>query len=214
MKKSSRRYSRDLAPDEMRRLVNYDPNSGKLTWRVRDSRTVSSRQTGDPTKRIAAWNAAFAGKPCLTRLNKGYLTGTVQDRLYAAHRVAWAIHHGDWPAHAIDHIDGNRENNRISNLRLADAETNARNRGVGVLNRSGFLGVRWCDAACKWHAQIDDHYGRISLGYYVTKVEAIAARLGAEKVLTYHQNHGKRLSPAARRRTGDFHQQELTHVAA
>ena len=218
MKKLSHRYSQDASPAEMEALIDYDPETGVLRWRARSAVSVSKRQTGDPDRIAASWNALHAGRRCLNREGRGYLTGTVKERLYAAHRVAWAIFYGEWPAHAIDHIDGDRANNRIDNLRLANAETNARNRGVGVTNASGYLGVRWVENAQKWHASISDRYSRISLGYFLTKTEAVAARLGAERVLAYHVNHGKRPSDAMRRIGGGeaaaVHVQENARVAA
>jgi hypothetical protein len=124
----------------------------------------------------------------------GSLAGTIYDHGYAAHRVAWAIHYREWPRIAIDHIDGNPTNNKISNPRLASAETNARNRGLAAHNKSGFLGVNFRENTGRWKAQIGDGCRTIVLGEYATKAEAVAARLGAERVLGYHANHGKRIA--------------------
>jgi hypothetical protein len=116
----------------------------------------------------------------------------------AAHRVVWAIVHGEWPAGQIDHIDGDRSNNRIGNLRVVSTVENARNAGVYSTNRSGVSGVTWRASDKRWMVTISVENSTRYIGCYQEQWVAIVAREAAEAALGYHANHGKR--PAFRER--------------
>ena len=88
----------ELDIQEVRRFVRYDPDTGAIT------------------RIVAAGNQKAGANAC--RMNaSGYLECTVLARIVKAHRLAWALHHGGWPAMTIDHINGVKEDNRIVNLR-------------------------------------------------------------------------------------------------
>ena len=91
----------------------------------------------------------------------------------------------------IDHIDGNRENNVISNLRLVNNRENTMNRRKRNDNTSGITGVSWDKNAGKWQAYINKDGRRQPLGVFEDKFEAICTRKSAENRLGYHENHGK-----------------------
>jgi hypothetical protein len=80
----------------------------------------------------------------------------------------------------IDHIDGNKTNNRKSNLRFANNQQNAMNIKMFSHNTSGFKGVIWCKDRSKWRAQIKLNQKHMHLGYYSNKEDAIEARIEAE----------------------------------
>jgi hypothetical protein len=118
--------------------LTYNPASGELRWRPRPSWRA---------------NARCAGKIAGGLIPDGYVAVTLtylgERRKYKAHRVAFAMVHGRWPANDIDHKNRVRSDNRIANLREATDLQNAQNAGKRVDNVSGHAGVsrngkRWC----------------------------------------------------------------------
>lgn len=182
-----------LPPHELIKLIRYEPETGKLFWRPRDPGDLHDTAPGHGHEwKARNWNAAHAGKEISHRRRDGYITFQIRRRQYRAHRVAWAIYHGEWPNGVIDHINGVPDDNRISNLRSVDDTENARNSKLPKSNTSGRVGVYYANSAGRWHAFIGAGDGkRIHLGTYRTIDEAIAARAAAEKVLGYSDRHGR-----------------------
>lgn len=173
----------------LREAFDYNPETGDIRWGKRPKEHFPT------TKGYNLWCTRFAGKVPGGITKKGYRRIPIGRATFYAHRLIWMIHYGEDPAGQIDHINGDRADNRIGNLRVTDNTGNARNRKVRANNTSGYSGVKWWPDRQKWQAQIG--VGRSSaksLGFYETKDEAIAARRGAEIVLEYHPNHGR---PAA-----------------
>ena len=111
---------------------------------------------------------------------------------YRAHRVAWLLYYGIDPGEfEIDHIDQDKTNNRISNLRLVDHGEQQRNRPKPKNNTSGITGVSWEKDKKRWRAHIGIDGERRKLGTFKDKFEAICCRKSAEKRLGFHENHGK-----------------------
>lgn len=102
----------------------------------------------------------------------GYSQVTVEKRTYYGHRLAWLFHYGEWPTGEIDHIDGDRANNRIANLRVATRSQNLANRPVRKDCKSGHKGVYWSQDRRKWRAVIRVDGKVHHLGGYDTKEEA------------------------------------------
>lgn len=128
--------------DILRSAVSYNPLTGLLVW-----------------KRCAIrpewWNFKFEGKPAFSVLKPtGYLTGKIFGTHLLAHRAAWAISYGEWPAEYLDHINGDRSDNALSNLRSASAAENQWNKGAYRNNSSGFKGVYWHKPSQSWVARI------------------------------------------------------------
>jgi len=116
---------------------------------------------------------------------QGYINFKYKGKKYLAHRIAWFIHTGKWPKNEIDHINGNRSDNRIANLRDVDRRTNVHNqRNPQKGNKSGFLGVFWNKQRNNWVAKICSHKKTKFLGGYATAYEAHLAYLDAKKI--YH----------------------------
>jgi len=160
--------------DELRRRVSYDPETGVF---------IHARNTpgGGPAKK-----GATAG----SRRPDGYIRlGHYPYRKIYAHQAAWALVHGYWPKE-IDHIDGDPSNNRISNLREVDHQTNQRNMKQATTNTSGCTGVVWWPRDENWNAQIQVSGKRINLGYFDSFDDAVAARKAAEIKYDFHENHG------------------------
>lgn len=94
----------------------------------------------------------------------------------------------------MDHINGDRADNRIINLRDVPKAENARNVGIGVRNTSGVMGVTWNKRSRRWSAQIFRSGKMTILGRFETFDEAVAVRAAAEQELGYQQGHGRRPS--------------------
>lgn len=162
----------------LRQVLDYDPQSGVFIWKERDFSAQG-------------WNTSYAGRQALTSDNgSGYRVGSVDCVKVYAHRVAWAIVHGEWPS-IIDHIDGDRSNNRISNLRSVSHAENARNCRLNKNNTSGTNGVSWNKAARKWQVHVTVDRKQSCLGLFDCADAAKAARAQADQESGFHPNHGK-----------------------
>jgi hypothetical protein len=154
--------------DELRNRISYNPDTGHLTWLKPRSNRVKP--------------GATAG-----RINdQGYVTVCVASRFYRGHRLAFALHFGLWPGGLIDHINGDRSDNRISNLRECSNAENLHNTGKKSSNKSGFKGAYFDKASRRWCASIKAFGKKIYLGRFDSKEEAAEAYAKASKV-----HHGK-----------------------
>ena len=117
------------------------------------------------------------GKPCGQRANNGngYVRVRVGKRLLLVHRVIYALAHGVMPME-VDHISGNRADNRIENLRDVSHLENLHNSKKRNTNTSGFAGVHWDARDQKWRAQICVDGRQIHLGYFNDYDDAVQAR--------------------------------------
>ena len=151
-----------LTAERARQLLVYEPDTGLLRWREKRGKVMAGDLAGCP--------------------KDGYLVVRVDDRLYRVHRIAWLMVHGEWPAAEVDHIDGNRSNNRIGNLReCKDGVVNQHNESrLRRNNRSGYSGVSWSKAMGKWEAALKVDYKRIVVGYFSDPAVAHVARSKAK----------------------------------
>jgi hypothetical protein len=179
---------KNISIKTLRTLISYDPETGEFTWIKRHHRYFLNTQ--NPKLRAAIWNANYAGKPALAVDSHGYLSGSILNQGYMAHRVAWALHYGRWPRLEIDHINHVRSDNRISNLREVPPSVNSKNFPLNKLNTSGHSGVAWDKRHRRWKARIGFNMRRVNLGSFENKADAIAARKKAEVLYGYHPNHG------------------------
>lgn len=176
--------------DAIRQLVSYDAETGLFVWRERD---VSMFRQGDrQANACAVWNARFAGRPAFNCANSnGYLSGRINGVIFGAHRVAYALHHGKWPPHDIDHINGDKTDNRASNIRAVTEAENMRNRAISKNNASGFMGVSWDGRRRKWAAYVTADGRKRTIGRFNELSDAVDARKSAERLAGYHENHGR-----------------------
>lgn len=182
-------FEEKVSPQELRELLSYDADAGSFMWLKRPRKYFTSERL------FLSWNSQYEGKAAFVGVNgKGYSSASIFKMKVQAHRVAWALVNGVWPKGEIDHINGNRTDNKISNLRDVTSSENSRNRSVPVVNKSGTIGV--CRGRSKWRAYIHEGGRRINLGQFANLSDAIAARAIAEKRAGYHPNHG-RVSPYA-----------------
>lgn len=146
-----------LTQERLKEVLSYDPVTGVFTW-VKD--------TG---------KKRYAGKIAGGSDQKRYWTIAIDGRRYVAHRLAWLYVYGEWPPMWIDHINCNGFDNRLANLRLADATQNQGNKSKNKNNTSGFKGVHYHRQSRKWRASIFVNYKPRSLGLFLTREEASAA---------------------------------------
>lgn len=147
----------DLTAQTLRTLFHYNPDTGIFT------------------RLLKTWPGSHVGER-VGSLTSGYVQFKVGARVRKAHRLAWLYMTGDWPLGQIDHIDGDRTNNRWSNLRDATPSANQHNRRLQINNSSGYLGVSPSQSPNKpWRAQISVHRKRINLGEFMTAEEASRA---------------------------------------
>lgn len=102
----------------------------------------------------------------------GYIRLMIEGRSYSAHRVAWLCATGSWPGGEVDHINGNRSDNRISNLREASSSQNGANCKRRKDNVSGFKGVGFHKPMGRWRARIKVGRKEKHLGYFDSASEA------------------------------------------
>lgn len=150
---------------------------------------VYLRDSGDFIRRIPTGRNGChrAGERAGTIQNHGYVVITADNQRYMAHRLAWFYVHGVWPAGDLDHINQDKSDNRISNLRVATRKQNMQNVSRHKRNTSGYKGVAWHSQRNKWRAYIVDEYRQIYLGLFDTKEAAAAARLKAERQYHTHR---------------------------
>ena len=155
---------------ELMRLVDYDPETGVFTWKVKTCRKV------------------LVGKKVGSLNRLGYVQIKINKVFYYGHRLAWFCFYGQWPEQEIDHINGNPSDNRIINLRLANRSQNNQNRGARVDCASGIRGVMRRKDTGRWKAEIRVNKKSISLGCFDSIESAAAARRIAEqKYFTHHR---------------------------
>lgn len=175
-------------PFLLRSLLHYNPESGVLTWKPRDKKIVYAIGGCVEPHRIKRWNLMFAGNRAGSLVPTGYIVLRIAGVSYFAHRIIYAMYYDDIMCDAslqIDHIDGNRANNCISNLRLVSMTENNRNKAVSVRNKSGVAGVFWYAKRKKWRAVLGWGETAKFLGYFSNFDDAVDARLEAEAMAGY-----------------------------
>ena len=162
---------RDLTVDLLNHLFKYDKETGELRWDV---------------KKQGVAHGAIAG----TTDSQGYRIIKVNLKSYKAHRLVYLMHKGYLPK-TLDHINNNRSDNRIENLRAVSAGQNQHNRKLNTNNKSGYKGVSWATRERKWNARINLEGKLVFLGYYNTPEEADkVVRAAREELHGSFANHG------------------------
>lgn len=155
-------------------ILRYDAATGKLFWLEwkngrRSDLRAGAQKTGKRVK---------------------YLKIGIDRDQYYTHRVIWKLMTGEEPQE-IDHINGNRLDNSWENLRAVTASENRRNSSRPSNNKSGHIGVYYCNRYETWRAMISVNGKQKHVGQSKDKNVAIALREKAERRFGYHENHGR-----------------------
>lgn len=129
--------------------------------------------TGVITRKKSRYANKVGTNPCRDRL--GYLIVGIKQNNFFAHRIAWVIHYGKWPEKLIDHINGDKKDNRISNLREATYAQNIYNNHSPVKSATGYRGVAKNRSGSKYVARIKINRKLVVLGSFDTPEEAYEA---------------------------------------
>ena len=150
--------------EELKEFLHYNPDTGVFTWIKK------------PHARIKV------GQVAGSKISNGYLQMQLKGINYYAHRLAYYMYHGVDPLEkCIDHIDGDKANNKINNLRLASNAQNCMNRvNLSINNTSGVRGVCWDKFYKKWRGVIMINGEQKHLGYFINIEDAIKVRKEAE----------------------------------
>lgn len=156
-----------LTQERLKELLDYDPETGVFTWR--------GNKTGAQGRRTAG------------SASGNYYRITVDGKSYRAHWLAWLWMKGEFPKPFMDHVDGNKQNNKWSNLRLATKSQNMANRGAQKNTTSGLKGVWPYHAGASygkpWQAGIAHEGKKYHLGHFETAQEAHEAYKAAAQKL-------------------------------
>lgn len=154
---------------DLRKLFTYDKETGNLIWLVSRGRMVKA---GDIAGTVSV---------------RGYRIVTVNQKKLPAHRIAWMLENGPIPEGlCIDHIDGDKLNNRLSNLRVTTLSGNQRNRKMRHDNKTGYQGVHPTKSG--YSVSIAHKY----IGHFMSLEAAVSARRAAEQEHNFHPNHGRK----------------------
>jgi len=150
-----------LTQEYLKSILDYDFDTGIFTWKVNKANRT---KVGD----IAGWSY------------NGYREIEINNKAYKAHRLAWLYVYGEMPKNLVDHIDGNRSNNKIANLREATYQENSENYKTPKTNKSGVKNVSWYKNLNKWVVSISIRKTKKTVGYYddleLAELVAVEAR--------------------------------------
>jgi len=161
----------------LRERIEYNPDTGKLYWKA--------HATMEPK-----WSGRYVGKEAFkNEQSAGYLQGMLDYRKYLAHRIAWAIYYGEWPDE-VDHINHDKHDNRIANLRSVTRDENGRNTPRHRDSTSDVTGVTYNRRDKKWQVHITYKGALKNIRQFKTFEEAVRRRRAANFLYGFHENHG------------------------
>jgi hypothetical protein len=160
-----------ITQKRVKEALQYSPETGVFKWKIQTSVRIS------------------VGDDAGTKTRTGYIHIKLDGYIYAAHRLIWMYMYGFFPKN-IDHIDHDRSNNRLPNLRDVTHIENMSNQKIRSTNTSGIMGVRWDENRNKWHTRIRAQGKNFHLGRFQDFFLACCARKSAELKYGFHPNHG------------------------
>lgn len=155
---------RKVTQEQLRELFTLDPDEGVLRYRVKHLRYKAGLVAGSVG-------------------HKGWRSIMVNQRRYQAHHLVWMYVHGRWPTHELDHVNGIRDDNRLSNLREADAFQQVMNSARPPTNKSGARNVYFIRKSGKFRVSVRYRGKHVHIGHFSTLQEASVAATDARNRL-------------------------------
>ena len=153
-----------LTQTRLKEILHYNPETGMFVRRIKQSGVKQGKISGSLTK-------------------EGYLVTSIDQKTYKCHRLAWLYINGEWPIGQIDHINGNRSDNQIKNLRDVAKQQNAENqRKAQRSNKSTNVLGTWKNGN-GFAARISHNNIKVYLGTFATIEEARAAYIASKRLL-------------------------------
>lgn len=167
-------------------FFDYNQQTGLFTSKGRDKKYFKTLAACE------AFNSRYKGKEVGLSKSHGYKKVAIFGKEYSLHRLAHLIMLGEWPKEEVDHINGNRSDNRWVNLRPVTRKENTRNKCIRSNNTSGICGVYFDKQLNKWRSKISTNKNKNKhLGVFSNLFDAVCARKSAENKYGYHINHGR-----------------------
>jgi HNH endonuclease len=174
------------ALEELKRLLDYDPITGVIRWRV-------NIFCGEYGSRLVVKAGSEAG----TFERTGHRVISINSIRYYAHRLAWKLHYSEEPPPEIDHINRKAADNSIKNLRIASHQQNASNISIVSANTSGCIGVTWAIRDKKRSVTVVANGKRHNIGDFADYNAAVAARIKAASELFGEFSPHRRVATAS-----------------
>lgn len=183
--------TKDLpSPELLRKLLRYEPDTGKLFWRERTpDMFCNGRHSTAHT--CAKWNANYAFKEAGGKMTNGYSSVSVQSKRLLAHRIAFAIYYNKWPDGIIDHKNGIVSDNRIENIHDVNSVQNNMNQKRHCDNKSGVTGVWYDKSRGTYQAYISINNKRVWAKRFGDLEEATNQRMVMQEKLKFSERHGQ-----------------------
>ena len=138
----------DLTQKYLQSRISYDSETGVVIW----------FPVEEINQQAKTWNKTHAWKPIINRDKDGYLQTSLRigeiRKYYRLHRLIWLYVYGDFPDGPVDHVNRDKSDNRLSNLRIADASLNCHNIVLNSRNTNGVKGAYWHKKRKKWQVYI------------------------------------------------------------
>ena len=161
-----------ITQEYLKSILDYNCDTGIFTWKVNKSKRSKAGS-------IAGWH------------DNGYTRIEIDGKAYKAHRLAWLYVYGELPEVLIDHVNSNRSDNRLCNLRQATYQENSENYKTPKTNTSGVKNVSWYKQLNKWVVSMSIKGKKKTIGYFddleFAELVAIEAR---DKYRMEFANHG------------------------
>lgn len=166
-------------------LLSYNEVTGDLYWLPRTEKYIKKESS------LKSWNTKYSNKKISVVDGKGYLQVSIFGKTYRAHRLCWLIYYGQYPL-IIDHLNGDRVDNRIVNLVSVTNQQNHLNQKINSKNTSGVCGVYYNKKNSFWCSQMKFNGKTYHLGSSKNFFEAICLRKSEENKLGFSDRHGTR----------------------